>query len=53
MSDYERMRINERFNYGKQRSYRNGKGLGMLGLVIQKINMEINCRKRKKIILDI
>ena len=30
MSDYERMRINERFDYGKKRAYLNGRGLGML-----------------------
>lgn len=30
MSDYERMRINERFAYGKKRSYSNGRGLGLV-----------------------
>ena len=55
MSDYEKLRINERFNYGKQRSYKNGKGLGMLGLGYSKDKFKnvIVVEEEKKIIIDI
>ena len=55
MSDYERMRINERFAYGKKRSFQNGKGLGIVGFGYQKNRegyVEINPTE-EKIIKDI
>ena len=45
MSDYERMRINERFNYGKKRAYMEGRGLGMLPFGYSK-------NKQKEVIID-
>ena len=45
MSDYERMRINERFDYGKKRAYLNGRGLGMLPFGYKK-------DREKKVIFD-
>ena len=55
MSDYERIRINERFDYGKQRSYQNGRGLGMMGFGYSKDrnkNVIIN-EEESKIVVDI